>query len=139
MTSGVDWWDVLSLMIEPDLRQLMLISRLARELEAGCELHASRPSRLAKALQTMIGAKTVKVKAGFRPVRQWARHYRDVFSRLDMAQISQVFQDKFDREHMVRRRFAPTARGHGASRGAVAIGIHKCFAHGGFVCGAAAG
>jgi hypothetical protein len=34
---GIDWWDVLSLMIEPDLRQLMLVGRLARELPAGCE------------------------------------------------------------------------------------------------------
>ncbi len=40
--SGIDWWDVLSLMIEPDLRQLMLIGRLAGELPTGCEIYASR-------------------------------------------------------------------------------------------------
>ncbi len=100
---GIDWWDVLSLLVEPDLRQLILLERLARELQPGCELFATRPMPLASALQTMVGAKAVKVKAGFRPVRQWARHYRDVFSQLDMAQISQVLQDKFDREHRVRR------------------------------------
>ena len=42
MRSGIDWWDVLSLLIEPDLRQLILIGRLARELKGGCELSASR-------------------------------------------------------------------------------------------------
>ncbi len=36
---GIDWWDVLSLMIEPDLRQLMLMGRLAQELRGGCELY----------------------------------------------------------------------------------------------------
>jgi hypothetical protein len=108
--SGIDWWDVLSLMIEPDLRQLVLIGRLARELKPGCELFASRSTHLATALQAMIGAKPVKVKAGFRPVMLWARHYRGVFSRLDLAQINQSFQDKFDREHLVRRRLIRNRR-----------------------------
>ncbi len=107
---GIDWWDVLSLMIEPDLRQLMLIGRLAHELPAGCELHTSRSSILAIALQTFIGAKQVVRAAGFRPGMRWARHYRDVFAQLDRAQMSQAFQDKFDREHFVRRRLARRRR-----------------------------
>jgi hypothetical protein len=108
--SGLAWWDVLSLMIEPDLRQLMLIGRLARELPAGCELHASRSSTLATALQTFTGSKQVSLDSGFRPGMRWAKHYRDVFTQLDGAQISQAFQDKFDREHFVRRRLARRRR-----------------------------
>jgi hypothetical protein len=107
---GIDWWDVLSLMIEPDLRQLMLIGRLARELQGGCELHASRSTSLATALRVLTGTKQVRVETGFRPVMRWARHYRDVFSQLDRAQISQAFQDKFDREHFIRRRLARNRR-----------------------------
>jgi hypothetical protein len=103
---GIDWWDVLSLMIEPDIRQLMLVGRLARELQAGCELYATRSTSLATALQTLTGAKPVRVVAGSRPITRWARHYRDIFSQLDRAQMSQAFQDKFDREHLVRRRLA---------------------------------
>jgi hypothetical protein len=108
--SGIDWWDVLSLLIEPDLRQLMLIVRLARELKGECDLHASRSMSLATALQSLIGAKQVKVETGFRPVMQWARHYRDLLSQLDTAQISQSFQDKFDREHLLRRRLVRKRR-----------------------------
>ncbi len=107
--SGIDWWDVLSLMIEPQLRQLMLIGRLARDLNGGCELFASRSTPLATALQSFTGAKQVRVEA-FRPVRRWAQHYRDVFSQLDGAQMSQAFQDKFDRTHVVRRRLAGVRR-----------------------------
>jgi hypothetical protein len=107
---GVDWWDVLSLMIESDLRQLMRIRLLAQELDAGCELHTSRSSGLVKALQMLIGAHHVDVEKGVGPVRRWAQHYRDAFSRLDTGQIRQVFQDKFDREHTVRRRFARNRR-----------------------------
>ena len=108
--SGIDWWDVLSLMIEPDLRQLMLIDGLARELKAGCELYASRATSLATALQALTGGNPVRVDTGLRPVMRWARHYRDVFYQLDTGQISQVFQDKFDREHLVRRRLARNRR-----------------------------
>lgn len=103
---NIDWWDVLSLLIEPDLRQLMLICRLARDLKPGCELQASRSMGQAAALQSMIGADHITVEAGFHPVRRWAQHYRGVFSQLDCAQISQTVQDKFDREHSVRRRLA---------------------------------
>ncbi len=37
---GIDWWDVMSLMIVPELQQLMLLSRLAKQLPPGCELHS---------------------------------------------------------------------------------------------------
>ncbi len=103
---GVDWWDVLSLLIEPELHQLMLVDRLSRELERGCELHASRSSNVAMALQGLVGAKRIHVEASLSPFMLWARHYREVFSQLDSAQMSQAFQDKFDRQHLVRRRFA---------------------------------
>ena len=108
--SGIDWWDVLSLMIEPGLRQLMLLGRLARELEPGCEIHASRATPLAKALRVLSGAKQVTQGRSFRPVIRWAQHYRDVFSQLDAAQITQAFQDRFDRKHSVRRRFSRARR-----------------------------
>ena len=97
---------MLSLLIEPDLRQLILIGRLARELKGGCELSASRPSAAATALQALTGAKYVRLEAGSHPIRRWAQHYRNVFAQLDPAQISQIVQDKFDREHRMRRRLA---------------------------------
>ncbi len=109
-SSGIDWWDVLLLMIESDLRQCMLMSRLARELRPGCEIYVSRATPLASALQILSGATQVTLARSFRPVIHWARHYRDVLSQLDSAQITQAFQDRFDREHRVRRRFAKVRR-----------------------------
>jgi hypothetical protein len=102
--SGIDWWDVLSLLIEPNLYQLMLARRLAAEIGTGCELYASRSTGVTTALQALTKAKNVQVEVGFRPAMQWARHYRDVFSQLDQAQLTQTFKDKFDREHILRRR-----------------------------------
>ena len=57
-------------------------------------------------MQALTGTKNVRLEAGFHPIRRWAQHYRNVFAQLDPAQISQVVQDKFDREHRMRRRLA---------------------------------
>ena len=43
-SEGIDWWDVMSLMIVPELQQLMLLSRLAKKLPPSCELHTRRPA-----------------------------------------------------------------------------------------------
>jgi hypothetical protein len=101
----IDWWDVLSVMISPDLLQLMLIRRLANELPAGGDLYSSRPGLLAAALQSLVGGRLINLERGFQPTFRRMRHYLDVFSRLDTRQLAQVLQDKFDRKHAIRRRF----------------------------------
>ncbi len=103
---GIDWWDVLSLEIEPDLQQMMLIHRLAKELNRDCELYSSRPGPLATALQVLLGGELINLEDRFQRGLRGARHYLDVVPRLDAVQLAQVFQDKFDREHSVRRRLA---------------------------------
>ena len=59
---GIDWWDVLSLLIEPDLRQLILIGRLARELNGGCELYASRSSTAGDGAADIDGGETSQAR-----------------------------------------------------------------------------
>ena len=103
---GIDWWDVMSLMILPELQQLMLLSRLAKRLPPGCELHCSHPSSLAAALRTLTDGKLINLKHDSSSTFRRVRRYIDVFSRLDTAQLSQVLQDKFDPEHKIRRRLA---------------------------------
>jgi hypothetical protein len=102
--SGIDWWDVMSLMIVSDLQQLMLLIRLAKELPPGCELHASRPGPLATALKVLNGGRLINLENSFSSVFRRARRYVEVVSGLDTAQLSQVLQDKFDPEHRIRRR-----------------------------------
>jgi hypothetical protein len=107
---GIDWWDVLSLEIAPQIQQLMLVRRLSEELGASCELYASRPHPLATALQRLLGVRLTILESRFQSVVHRARHYRDAFSHLDTAQLAQVLEDKFDGDHSVRRRF--TRRGY---------------------------
>ena len=102
--SGIDWWDVMSLMIVPELQQLMLMRRLANKLPPGCELHTSRPGPLATALKVLNGGRLINLENGLSPAFRRARRYVEIVSRLDTVQLSQVLQDKFDTEHRIRRR-----------------------------------
>ncbi|MGD0512724.1 MAG: hypothetical protein ABSA29_05440 [Terriglobales bacterium] len=103
---GIDWWDVLSLELVPQLQQLMLACRLARELGASCELYASRSHFLATALQRLLGVRLKILENRVHAVTRQARHYRDAFALLDAPNLTQVFVDKFDSNHSIRRRFA---------------------------------
>ncbi len=101
---GIDWWDVLSLTVVPEIRNLLLLRRLAADLHADCELYASRPHPLASALGLLTGGKLMSPEGGLRAKFRGLRHYVDVFRRLDREQLAQIVQDKFDSQHAVRRR-----------------------------------
>jgi hypothetical protein len=101
---GIDWWDVLSLMISPDLQQIILIRRLAKDLPDDCEVYASRHGSLAAAFQALLNRKVINLEGGFQSAARRVRRYRDSFSQLDSSQVAQIVQDKFDSEHRIRRR-----------------------------------
>ncbi|MGA8493484.1 MAG: hypothetical protein WB711_23890 [Terriglobales bacterium] len=103
--SGIDWWDVLSLEIVPQLQQLILAPRLSRELDGSCELYASRPHLIATALQRLLGARLTILENRFQSVIHRARRYRDTLLQIDATQFAQVLVDRFDNDHAIRRRF----------------------------------
>jgi hypothetical protein len=107
--SGIDWWDLLCLFVSGDLQQLTLIHRLSKELHASCELYSSRSHVLATALRRLLGSRLTILETRFQSIIHRARHYRNLFSHSDTAQLAQVLEDKFDGEHSIRRRF--TRRG----------------------------
>lgn len=107
---GIDWWDVLSLEIAPQIQQLMLVHRLSKELDTSCKLYSSRPHPFAMALGRILGTRLTILETRFQSVIRRARHRHNVFSHLDTAQLAQALEDKFDTGHSIRRRF--TRRGH---------------------------
>jgi hypothetical protein len=107
--SGIDWWEVLSLEIASDLQQLVLVHRLSKQLDAGCELYSTRPHLIATALQRLLNARLTILESGFQSAIRWAKHSHNLFSHLDATQLLQVLEDKFDGAHSIRRHF--TRRG----------------------------
>jgi hypothetical protein len=110
---GIDWWDVLSLEVVPQLQQLILTHRLSKELQASCELYTSRPHLIASALQKLLGVRLTILENRFDAVVRRARHYRDTFSHIDTAELARVLVDKFDSDHSIRRRIARRNRSSG--------------------------
>src|SRR5579864_3365495 len=53
---GVDWWDVLSLRMVPDLQQFILLNRLLASIDTRDQLYATRPIRGAKFLQQQLNS-----------------------------------------------------------------------------------
>jgi hypothetical protein len=110
---GIDWWDLLSLEIVAELRQLMLVHRLSKELDDNCQLYATRLHPLATALQRLLGLRLTVLEGRFQNVIHRMRHYHEAFSHLDTVEFAQVLADKFDSDHSIRRRFARRARPSG--------------------------
>ena len=106
---GIDWWDVLVQSIVPQIQQLILIRRLAALIPPGADLYSTRQHFLARALQVLIGGKLVIVQGGRHRLGRAVTHYVNALQQLDLTQLTQVIQDKFDSEHAVRRRLARRA------------------------------
>jgi hypothetical protein len=102
---GIDWWDVLVQSAVPSLQQLILAARLADVITPSAEIHSTRPHFVATALQQLTGSALVELQSGPNLLER-AKHYVNVFQQLDLRQLTQVLQDKFDSEHNIRRRFA---------------------------------
>ena len=104
---GVDWWDVVSLLLHPDLQDIRLAARLADKLGGNCTPSASRPSLLAKAVQLHLGSRLdvlqSRIDARF---RNRITRYRTAVRNLNLAQLRQVAYDKFDSRYRWRRNFA---------------------------------
>jgi hypothetical protein len=112
---GVDWWDILSLMLQPELQAMTLVQRLAERLKNCRELVATRSSRIALALQTRVGCKLHVLQDGLwrRGVSRLANYDR-VRATLTSRQVLQVVFDKYDPTYALRRRLAPPPRGSAA-------------------------
>ena len=103
---GIDWWSVLSPSVVPWLRQLILTHRASKSIHGECDLYSSRRDYRSDALHLLLGGRLTNLEGSFQAGARRLRHYSEVFSKLDLKQILQITQDKFDGEHSIRRRCA---------------------------------
>ncbi len=112
---GIDWWDITSLMVAPDVAEGMLARRLAKQLLPGSQLFCSRPNRIARTLQNLLGCELVTFQASkLRYAGRRLKHYGQVISRFEGHELRQIAWDKFDSTHSIRRWLAPRPRGTGS-------------------------
>ncbi len=108
---GIDWWDVIGLLVQPQLQDLRLVRRVAEKIGTCDELTVSRPSQLAGALgrQLRCPLTTLRSDSVRRAGRAISRYGRAA-SNLNFHQLRQVVYDKYDPQYLWRRRFAATAK-----------------------------
>jgi len=106
---GIDWWDVISLLLQPELQDIRLALRLAEKLSGCRTLAVSRPSLTAEALRLQLGIPLQVLHGGLRK-----RLMRGVVRRggavanLSFVQLRQVVYDKYDPHYVWRRNLAGT-------------------------------
>jgi len=104
---GIDWWDVIGLLLQSELQDVRLALRLAEKL-GGCRtLVASRASVTAEAVRVQLGIPQQVLHRGLRKflVRSVVRRGRAV-ANLSFVQLRQVVYDKYDPHYDWRRKVA---------------------------------
>jgi hypothetical protein len=107
---GLDWWEIMSILLHGELETLILLQRFVQTVKAGDEVYVSRPGLHASLLQCLL---TRRVNVF--PLRRGAEksglgHYVRVSKKLSAPQIIDVFWDKYDAGYQFRARLARKRR-----------------------------
>ena len=104
---GIDWWDLRSVAIVQESFTVVRLQRLVADIRGVTDLWCTRPT-----WSTNVVADLLRVPIrSFRP-GSWTRavafagHYAEVLHRFSLAQIKQIFFDKYDAGYCWRSRFA---------------------------------
>jgi hypothetical protein len=102
---GLDWWEIMSMLLYEEIDALILLQRFARTINAGDEVYVSRPGFHADVLQGLLGPQ-VRVFPLPPQARKGIRYFARLSSKLSRPQILDVFWDKYDPGYQLRGRLA---------------------------------
>jgi hypothetical protein len=105
---GIDWWDLTSLLIAPEIETVLRLERVSAELPPGAELWTTQTSWLSSSL-VLVGHRELRAFSAPRVARLAGPivHYAKLSRRFSPAQIREIFFDKYDPGYVWRSRFAP--------------------------------
>ena len=106
---GIDWWDLTSLVVAPEGESLIVLQRLAAEVNPATELWTTRAGWSPKVMAMLLGAQ-LRVFGSDRLTRSTGRvlHYARLLQRFRAEQIKEILLDKYDSKYELRSRFAST-------------------------------
>jgi hypothetical protein len=101
---GLDWWEIMSILLHGELEVLLLMQRLLPTFGPNDEVYVSRPGLHASFLQASL-----PTRVDVFPLRREAResglgHYIRASKRLSTPQMIDVFWDKYDSGYQLRGR-----------------------------------
>lgn len=99
---GLDWWEIMSILLHGELEMLALLRAFVKTAGANDEIWITRPGLHADLLQSILPSAMQVFPRQQRASR--ARHYLGVSRKLSLPQIIDVFFDKYDSGYQVRGR-----------------------------------
>jgi hypothetical protein len=109
---GLDWWEILSILLVEQLESVIMLERLAETISAD-EVYISRPGVLATILQCLLSGRLQVFPPKRNHFFSKLAHYLDVPRKLSFSQIVDVFCDKYDPGQQLRARFSHTRQKSG--------------------------
>jgi hypothetical protein len=103
---GLDWWEIMSILLHGELETLILLQRLAQTLGSNDEVYISRPGLHATLLHGLLGGRLNVFPLPRVARRRGLGHYVRVSKKLSAPQMIDVFWDKYDSGYQLRGRLA---------------------------------
>ena len=116
---GIDWWELASLVIVPELLALIAWRRLAENVPRDAEFWATRRGGMLRIWEGVVGC-VAQVFGDTALERSAARagHYAKLVRHFPAGQFKEILLDKYDSEYRWRSRFGS---GQSACRGPVVL------------------
>jgi hypothetical protein len=102
---GLDWWEIMSLLLSSELETLILLQRFVQTVASGDEVHVSRPGFHASILQCLLRTRLHVFPLRRQDQKGGLAHYVRVSNKLSAPQMIDVFWDKYDAGYQFRGRF----------------------------------
>ncbi len=108
---GIDWWDLLSLLVAPYALTLPGLLSVAKQISPSAELWATRPGGGARLVSLALGSSLQTFEpGGLARSAARAMHYAGLLRRFSPAQFTEIFLDKYDSGYRWRSRVASRPR-----------------------------
>lgn len=93
---GLDWWELTSILVHPQLESLILLQELMETLHESDEVYVSRPGFHASALRLALGSRLHVFPAPAGQRTRGAGHYFRALKKFPVGQLLEIFWDKTD-------------------------------------------
>lgn len=103
---GLDWWEIMSILLVSQLETLITLQKLSRTFTASDEVHVSRSGFHAEVLRFLLGPRVHVFRPGGNVTSRGPSRYLHLSARLSRKQIIDIFWDKYDPGHQLRGRVA---------------------------------
>jgi hypothetical protein len=101
---GLDWWEIMSILLHGELETLITLQRFARTVAPSDEIYVSRPCFQGRLLQCLLGPQLRMFPFSRKGKGRGLGHFVRVSNKLSASQMIDVFWDKYDAGYQFRGR-----------------------------------